>query len=63
MPTRRHAPTPCCAGRAEGKAHTAAVRALANRWVRILYAMWLHHAPYDPAIFGAAQHAHQPAAA
>ena len=62
MPTRRHAPT-TCAGRAEGKAHTAAVRALANRWVRILYAMWLHHARYDPAIFGAAQHAHQPAAA
>jgi hypothetical protein len=49
--------------RAEGKAHNAAVRALANRWVRILYAMWLHHAPYDPTIFGAAQHAHQPAAA
>jgi Transposase IS116/IS110/IS902 family/Transposase len=49
--------------RAEGKAHTAAVRALANRWVRILYAMWIEHACYDPAIFGAAQHAHRPAAA
>src|SRR5204863_8642792 len=27
--------------RAEGKSHTVAVRALANVWVRIIYAMWL----------------------
>ena len=46
--------------RAEGKTHTAAVRAVANRWVRILYAMWSHRATYDPAHFDAAQRAHGP---
>ncbi len=28
--------------------------------VRILYAMWLHSAPYDPAFFAAARRAHSP---
>jgi transposase len=46
--------------RTEGKTHTAAVRAVANRWVRILYAMWSHQEDYDPARFAAAQHAHGP---
>ena len=44
--------------RAEGKSHTVAVRALANVWLRIIYAMWVNHATYDPAIFEAAQRAH-----
>jgi transposase len=44
--------------RQEGKTHAAALRALANHWVRILYAMWRDHTPYDPAIFAAAQHVH-----
>jgi transposase len=44
--------------RQEGKSHTVAVRALANLWVRILYALWRDHAPYDPAIFLAAQQTH-----
>jgi transposase len=44
--------------RAEGKSHTVAVRALANVWVRIIYAMWLKHACYNPATFEAAQRAH-----
>lgn len=44
--------------RAEGKSHPMAVRALANVWVRIIYAMWLTHTCYDPAIFEAAQCAH-----
>ncbi len=45
--------------RAEGKRHSAAVRALANTWVRIMYAMWQRQTPYCAATFHAAQHAHQ----
>lgn len=45
--------------RAEGKRHSAAVRALANTWVRIMYAMWQRHTPYCAATFHAAQQAHQ----
>jgi transposase len=51
--------------RAEGKSHTVAVRALANVWARILYAIWQSKEPYQTAIFEQAQHAHalrQPAA-
>ncbi len=44
--------------RDQGKTRAMALRALANQWVRILYAMWLHHACYEPAIFTAARHAH-----
>jgi hypothetical protein len=35
-----------------------AVRALANVWLRIIYAMLVNHANYDPAIFEAARRAH-----
>jgi transposase len=44
--------------RAEAKSHSVAVRALANVWARIIYALWLKHACYDPAIFEAAQRTH-----
>jgi transposase len=44
--------------RAQGRSQAMALRALANHWVRILYAMWLHRTPYDPAILQAAQQAH-----
>lgn len=44
--------------RAEGKSHTVAVRALANVWVRIIFAMWLHHQCYETATFEHAQHQH-----
>ena len=44
--------------RDEGKSHTMAVRALANHWVRIIYALWRKHEAYDRAIFLAAQQAH-----
>lgn len=46
--------------RAEGKSHSVAVRALANVWVRIIYAMWLTHTCYETATFEAAQLAHAP---
>jgi len=49
--------------RAEGKTHTVALRALANHWVRILYAAWNSRHAYDVAIFLAAQQAHAPRAA
>ncbi len=49
--------------RAEGKSHSMAVRALANGWVRIIYAVWSQHARYDTAIFEAAQLAHHQRAA
>jgi transposase len=44
--------------RAAGKSHSVAVRALANQWVRIIFALWRTHARYDPAIFVAAQRRH-----
>jgi transposase len=44
--------------RAEGKSHTVAVRALANVWVRIIFAMWSQHCCYETAIFERAQHQH-----
>src|SRR5205085_10303627 len=44
--------------RAEGKSHTVAVRALANVWVRIVFAMWLHHRCYEVATFETAQQRH-----
>jgi len=49
--------------RREGKSHTKAVRALANQWVRIIYALWRKREAYDPAVFVAAQQAHAPRAA
>jgi transposase len=49
--------------RAEGKSHSMAVRALANGWVRIIYAVWVQHARYETAIFEAAQLAHHQRAA
>jgi transposase len=44
--------------RAEGKSHSVAVRALANVWVRIIFAMWLHHQCYQAATFEQAQQLH-----
>jgi hypothetical protein len=41
--------------RAEGKSHTVAIRALANVWLRIIYAMWRDSTPYVSATFEAAQ--------
>jgi transposase len=49
--------------RAEGKSHTVAVRALANVWVRILFAIWLKREHYQPAIFEQARRQHAPRAA
>jgi transposase len=44
--------------RSEGKSHTMAVRALANQWVRIIFAIWHRHEAYDATIFLAAQQTH-----
>lgn len=44
--------------RAEGKSHTVAVRALANVWVRIIFAMWSHHCCYETSTFERAQQLH-----
>jgi transposase len=44
--------------RVEGKSHTVAVRALANVWVRIIFAMWQHRQCYQTATFEQAQHQH-----
>jgi len=44
--------------RAEGKSHTVAVRALANVWIRIIFAMWMHHRCYETVIFEQAQQQH-----
>lgn len=49
--------------RREGKSHPMAVRALANQWTRIIYALWVKRQTYDPAIFLAAQQTHAPRAA
>ncbi|HEY1348086.1 MAG TPA: hypothetical protein VGF67_00500 [Ktedonobacteraceae bacterium] len=44
--------------RAEGKSHSMAVRALANVWVRVIFAMWHKHEVYQRAIFERAQFLH-----
>jgi transposase len=44
--------------RAEGKSHTVAVRALANIWVRIIFAMWTRQCCYEAATFEQAQQQH-----
>src|SRR5215472_12991635 len=44
--------------RKEGKSHSVAVRALANVWVRVIYAMWHKSEPYQSAIFETAQQQH-----
>lgn len=44
--------------RQEGKTHSMAVRALANVWVRIIYALWQKREPYQAATFLAAQKRH-----
>jgi transposase len=49
--------------RAQGKSHTVALRALANLWVRIIYAMWRKHEVYAASVFLAAQRAHAQAVA
>jgi transposase len=49
--------------RRAGKSHSMAVRALANQWVRLIYALWLKQEAYDATIFLAAQQAHAPRAA
>lgn len=44
--------------RAEGKSHSVAVRALANVWVRIVFAIWTKKEAYQTTTFEAAQLAH-----
>jgi transposase len=46
--------------RAEGKSYTVAVRALANVWARILYAVWKTKQPYQTTTFEQARQAHAP---
>jgi len=46
--------------RAQGKTHSMALRALANVWVRIIYAMWVNKTSYQTTTFEAAQRAHAP---
>ena len=41
--------------RAEGKSHSMAVRALANIWVRVIFALWNKHEVYQRATFESAQ--------
>ena len=49
--------------RTAGKTHAMAVRALANQWVRIIFAVWQRRVCYDRTIFLRAQAAHLPQAA
>jgi transposase len=49
--------------RQQGKTQARALRALANQWVGLLYAVWGTRAPYDSAPCAAAQRAHAPHAA
>jgi transposase len=49
--------------RAQGKSHTVAVRALANVWVRILFALWMKREAYQRATFEQARQLHAPRAA
>jgi hypothetical protein len=49
--------------RQEGKSHSMALRALANVWVRILFAVWLKGEEYQPTIFEQSRREHAPRAA
>jgi transposase len=49
--------------RREGKSHQMALRALANTWVRIVYALWHKQEAYATETFIAAQQAHERRAA
>ena len=49
--------------RAQGKSHSVAVRALANIWCRIIFALWTKREGYQRATFEAAQRRHAPRAA
>ncbi|RJX18183.1 MAG: IS110 family transposase [Ammonifex sp.] len=49
--------------RDSGKKHHEALRALANVWVKIIFAMWLNHQPYDETIFLVARAKHSPSVA
>jgi transposase len=49
--------------RKEGKSHSMAVRALANIWVRIIFAMWHKRQAYQRITFEAAQRRHMQGAA
>jgi hypothetical protein len=42
--------------RDKGKAHQAAVRALAFTWIHILYRCWQERTPYDEAVYLQALH-------
>jgi transposase len=44
--------------RREGKTHSVAVRALANVWVRIIFAMWQSNTCYQTTVFEQAQQQH-----
>jgi len=46
--------------RTEGKSHSVAVRALANVWARILYAVWKKKELYQTTTFEQARQAHAP---
>jgi hypothetical protein len=35
--------------RAQGKSHQATIRALAFKWIRIMFRCWKSHTPYDEA--------------
>jgi len=49
--------------RQTGKSHSVAVRALANIWCRIIFALWTKREEYQRATFEAAQRRHAPRAA
>ncbi len=49
--------------RSEGKSHSMALRALANVWVRIIFALWQSERPYQTAVFEAARQQHMRKAA
>ena len=49
--------------RKEGKSHSEAVRALANVWVRIIFAIWNKKERYQTSIFATAQRLHAKPAA
>lgn len=42
--------------RAKGKSHHAAVRALAFKWIRILYRCWKDRAPYSESLYQGSRH-------
>ena len=59
--SKRRQDADCFTHRAKGASHKAAIRALAFKWIRVLFRCWVDRVPYDESRYLAAlQKRHSP---